>query len=61
MVKEYLIEFAQPRSTPDREDRDVELLEDRDVVIAERPSYIDSERAESVDSEHEADGKLVDV
>ncbi|KAI1196918.1 23S ribosomal RNA methyltransferase [Nemania serpens] len=64
MVKEYLIEFAQPRSTPDREVRDVEVPEDREFVITEKPSYIDAERAESIDSDYEtspADEKLVDV
>lgn len=64
MVKEYLVEFARPRSTPDREDQDAELLEDREVVITEKPSYIDAERAESFDSEHGTSpegGRLVDV
>ncbi|KAI1272471.1 23S ribosomal RNA methyltransferase [Xylaria sp. FL0933] len=59
MVKEYLAEFVQRRSTADPE---VEASEDEEVVITEKPSYIDAERAESFD--HEAnpnDGKLVDV
>ncbi|KAI0868938.1 23S ribosomal RNA methyltransferase [Hypoxylon argillaceum] len=61
MVKEYLVEFAQPRSTPKQ---DVETLEDEDGVITDKPSYIDAERAESMDSDHETsidDGKLVDM
>ncbi|RYC61702.1 hypothetical protein CHU98_g4501 [Xylaria longipes] len=61
MVKEYLVEFAQRKSTPDR---DADVLEDEEGVIAEKPSYIDAERAESIDSDHETgsnDGKLVDV
>ncbi|KAI1125155.1 23S ribosomal RNA methyltransferase [Nemania abortiva] len=61
MVKEYLVEFVQRRSTPTRE---VEAPEDEEVVVTDKPSYIDTERAESVDSDHETsldDGKLVDV
>ncbi|KAI8945131.1 23S ribosomal RNA methyltransferase [Xylaria longipes] len=61
MVKEYLVEFAQRKSTPDR---DADVLEDEEGVIVEKPSYIDAERAESIDSDHETgsnDGKLVDV
>ncbi|KAI0451173.1 23S ribosomal RNA methyltransferase [Xylaria acuta] len=61
MVKEYLVEFAQRRRTPDQ---DAETPEDEEVVVAEKPSYIDAERAESIESDHETssnDGKLVDV
>ncbi|KAJ8109349.1 hypothetical protein ONZ43_g6161 [Nemania bipapillata] len=61
MVKDYLVEFAQPRNPPVQE---VETSEDDEVVVTERPSYIDAERAESIDSDHETsldDGKLVDV
>ncbi|GAP83091.2 putative ribosomal RNA large subunit methyltransferase j [Rosellinia necatrix] len=63
MVKDYLAEFAQRKSTPSRDSQDVDSGED---VIAEKPSYIDTERAESVepDASHQTnvnDGKLVDV
>ncbi|KAI0811464.1 23S ribosomal RNA methyltransferase [Xylaria sp. FL0064] len=61
MVKEYLAEFVQRRSTAGPE---YEASEDEEVVITEKPSYIDAERAESFDSDHETspnDGKLVDV
>ncbi|KAI0554413.1 23S ribosomal RNA methyltransferase [Xylaria curta] len=61
IVKEYLVEFAQRRSTPVR---DAETPEDEEGVVIEKPSYIDAERAESIESDHETssnDGKLVDV
>ncbi|TRX97259.1 hypothetical protein FHL15_002053 [Xylaria flabelliformis] len=61
IVKEYLVEFAQRRSTPDR---DTEASDDEEGVVIEKPSYIDVERAESIESDHETssdDGKLVDV
>lgn len=61
MVKEYLAEFSQRRSTPNR---DTEVSDDEESVVAEKPSYIDAERAESIESDHETssnDGKLVDV
>jgi 21S rRNA (uridine2791-2'-O)-methyltransferase len=61
MVKEYLVEFAQRRSTPHREGK---TSEDEVGAIAERPSYIDTERAESTEPDHDTapdDGKLVDV
>ncbi|KAI1756313.1 23S ribosomal RNA methyltransferase [Xylaria castorea] len=61
IVKEYLVEFAQRRSTPNR---DAEASEDEEGVVVEKPSYIDTERAESVESDHETssdDGKLADV
>ncbi|KAI1425026.1 23S ribosomal RNA methyltransferase [Xylaria sp. FL1777] len=61
MVKDYLVEFMQRRSTAIRED---EFSDDEEVVISEKPSYIDAERAESTDSDHEtslSNRKLVDV
>ncbi|KAI0438142.1 23S ribosomal RNA methyltransferase [Xylaria telfairii] len=61
MVKEYLVEFSQRRSIPNR---DTEVSDDEETVVAEKPSYIDAERAESIESDHETspnDGKLVDV
>jgi 21S rRNA (uridine2791-2'-O)-methyltransferase len=61
MVKDYLAEFAQRKSTPGRA---VGATEDDEEAIIEKPSYIDTERAESADSEPETgfnDGKLVDV
>ncbi|KAI0096074.1 23S ribosomal RNA methyltransferase [Nemania sp. FL0031] len=61
MVKEYLAEFVQRRTTPTPE---FEASEEEEAVISEKPSYIDAERAESVESDHETSldaGKLVDV
>ena len=61
MVKEYIVEFAQRKKTPDQEAKAAEHDED---AIIEKPSYIDTERAESVENDHETtpeDNKLVDV
>ncbi|KAI1087364.1 ribosomal RNA methyltransferase MRM2 [Rostrohypoxylon terebratum] len=59
LVKDYLVEFAQPRNSS------VPILEpskEGEIMITERQSYIDAERAESVESANpENDGRLVDV
>ncbi|KAI1826522.1 23S ribosomal RNA methyltransferase [Xylaria intraflava] len=60
-VKQYLADFAQPRSEVEQ---DAEALEDKAGLVAEKPSYIDTERAESIEHDHETsldDGKLVDI
>ncbi|KAI1438416.1 FtsJ-like methyltransferase-domain-containing protein [Xylaria sp. CBS 124048] len=60
VLKDYLVEFAQPRTKAQQE---AEELEDG-ALITDKPSYIDTERADSVEHDPESktdDGKLVDV
>ncbi|KAI1081344.1 ribosomal RNA methyltransferase MRM2 [Whalleya microplaca] len=63
LVKDYLVEYAQPRSTS--ASISGEIPGEEQFVLTERPSYIDAERAESTGADHEehAEGeeRLVDL